>query len=151
MPLDKGGALVAPAEIADSGAPVVPVSPTPACAVCGAVDQHREPFAIGYDYELLTCSNRWTFVECGDCGHVWLDPRPSVDALEVIYPSTYYAPYYSSYPRYSYSSCYPRSYYYSSYSSCYPRSYYYSPGVSVGFSTGRYYGRGSVGVSVYRR
>ena len=67
------------------------------------------------------------------------------------YPSTYYAPYYSSYPRYSYSSCYPRSYYYSSYSSCYPRSYYYSPGVSVGFSTGRYYGRGSVGVSVYRR
>jgi hypothetical protein len=74
---------------------------------------------------------------------------PSTVYYSDYYPSTYYYPYYSYYPRsYYYSSCYPRSYYYSS---CYPRSYYYSPGVSVGFSAGRYYGRGSVGVSVYRR
>ncbi|HVE40623.1 MAG TPA: hypothetical protein VNM14_12080 [Planctomycetota bacterium] len=73
-------------------------------------------------------------------------PSP-VYASDYYYPSTYYYPYYSYYPRsYYYSSCYPRSYYYSS---CYPR--YYSSGVSVGYYGGRSYGRGSVGVSVYRR
>ena len=74
-------------------------------------------------------------------------PAPTtVYASDYSYPSSYYYPYSWYYPAY-YSSWYPRSYYYSS---CYPRSYYYSP-VRVGLSTGRYYGRGSVGVSVYRR
>jgi hypothetical protein len=72
---------------------------------------------------------------------------PATVYSDYYYPSTYYYPYYSFYPRsYYYSSCYPRSYYYSS---CYPR--YYTSGVSVGLYGGRYYGRGSVGVSVYRR
>jgi hypothetical protein len=66
---------------------------------------------------------------------------PSTVVYPDYYPSsyyTYYYPYYWSYPRYYYSSCYPRS-------------YYYAPGIRAGFSTGHYYGRGSVGVSVYRR
>jgi len=72
---------------------------------------------------------------------------PATAYSDYYYPSTYYYPYYSYYPRYyGYSSCYPRSYYYSS---CYPR--FYSSGVSVGVYGGRTYGRGSVGVSVYRR
>jgi SAM-dependent methyltransferase len=46
---------------------------------------------VGFDYELLTCSNVWHFVQCAICGHVWLNPRPAVDVLGVIYPPTYYA------------------------------------------------------------
>jgi len=72
---------------------------------------------------------------------------PATVYSDYYYPSSYYYPYYSFYPRsYYYSSCYPRSYYYSS---CYPR--YYSSGLSVGVYGGHYYGRGAVGVSVYRR
>lgn len=78
-----------PAEIAASGAPLVAEHPVPACDVCGGTE--TEPVAWGYDFELLTCRNRWRFVRCDACGHVWLDPRPDVDALDVIYPPTYYA------------------------------------------------------------
>lgn len=59
------------------------------CPVCGS-DQ-KTAFAAGYDYELETCGNRWQFVECIDCHHVWLSPRPSIDMLATIYPPEYYA------------------------------------------------------------
>ena len=78
-----------PAEIAASDAPLVATEEIPRCDVCGG-DRHRV-IASGYDYELITCRNRWTYVQCEACGHVWLDPRPAVDALDTIYPSTYYA------------------------------------------------------------
>jgi 2-polyprenyl-3-methyl-5-hydroxy-6-metoxy-1,4-benzoquinol methylase len=47
--------------------------------------------ASGYDYELRTCQNRWTYVQCARCEHIWLNPRPALDALDVIYPTSYYA------------------------------------------------------------
>jgi len=39
----------------------------------------------------LTCSNPWRFVQCRACQHVWLNPRPAVAELGVVYPPTYYA------------------------------------------------------------
>ena len=81
--------LVIPPEIEASGAPIVDTDQVEVCEVCGA--RRSSVLATGYDYELITCRNQWTYVACEDCGHVWIDPRPSVDALDVIYPPTYYA------------------------------------------------------------
>lgn len=45
----------------------------------------------GQDYEYATTQQRWTFVRCSACQHVYLSPRPHEDSLSVIYPSDYYA------------------------------------------------------------
>jgi SAM-dependent methyltransferase len=78
-----------PEEFRLHGSPIITMEPVPACPVCGSLKQNA--FASGFDYELLTCSNEWHFVKCVDCSHVWLNPRPAVAELGVIYPSTYYA------------------------------------------------------------
>lgn len=78
-----------PTEFSDSSLPEVETEAVPRCVVCGG-GQH-EAFSEGYDYELKTCRNRWRFTRCVDCGHIWLNPRPVVSALPVIYPRTYYA------------------------------------------------------------
>jgi SAM-dependent methyltransferase len=79
----------APPEFRERGAPFIATEDVPACPVCGA--SKYGPFAVGFDYELLTCQNPWRLVECSDCAHVWLNPRPAVSELPVIYPPTYYA------------------------------------------------------------
>ena len=79
--------LEPPQELAP--APVIATESVAACAVCGGVETHA--YARGYDYELRTCRNEWTFVQCTGCGHVWLNPRPAVETLAVIYPPHYYA------------------------------------------------------------
>lgn len=70
-------------------APMIQTKAVPDCPVCQA--EAGEPYAHGYDYELETCRNRWQFVQCTDCSHVWLNPRPAVEALATIYPPSYYA------------------------------------------------------------
>ena len=70
-------------------APVIATERVATCAVCGGVETHE--YARGYDYELRTCRNEWTFVQCVGCGHVWLNPRPAIATLGVIYPAHYYA------------------------------------------------------------
>ncbi len=87
-------APVEPPEFADPTLPVVPTTAVPTCPLCGASD--RAVLAAGFDYELRTCRNRWTFVTCARCGHAWLDPRPATAALPVIYPPHYYAYQYSA-------------------------------------------------------
>lgn len=72
-----------------AGAPLIETTAVPACAVCGG--RTTSVHATGYDYELQTCANEWTFVQCVACDHVWLNPRPSVAALATIYPPSYYA------------------------------------------------------------
>ena len=67
----------------------IAVEEVPICFVCGA--ENFSDYAYGYDYELLTCSNLWRFVVCNDCGFVWLNPRPAVSELSVIYPPSYYS------------------------------------------------------------
>ncbi|SRR6266508_1223588 len=70
-------------------APEIAVESVPRCPVCG--ERTRRHFACGYDYELETCRNEWHFWQCNACGVVWLDPRPAVDTLGIIYPPHYYA------------------------------------------------------------
>lgn len=84
-------------EFADPAIPEIATDAVPQCDLCGA--ERRRHFASGRDFELRTCRNEWTFVACEACGHVWLDPRPAVSTLPVIYPPTYYA--------YSYESTIP--------------------------------------------
>lgn len=75
------------------GSPVIATELVPACPVCG--ESQTAEFARGYDYELQTCANLWRFVQCSSCEHVWLNPRPALAELGVIYPPTYYAYNYS--------------------------------------------------------
>jgi hypothetical protein len=49
-----------PAELAAAGAPTIAVEAVDACPVCGAAA--AEQLAIGFDYELLTCANPWSFL-----------------------------------------------------------------------------------------
>jgi len=78
-----------PVEFVERAAPEIASEEVPACPVCRKASHHA--FASGYDYELLTCRNAWCFVRCDGCAHVWLNPRPAVSTLSVIYPSSYYA------------------------------------------------------------
>ena len=70
-------------------APIVETMRVQRCPVCG--NENRTFYAQGYDYELQTCRNLWTFWRCDDCTAVWLDSRPATAALGAIYPAHYYA------------------------------------------------------------
>jgi 2-polyprenyl-3-methyl-5-hydroxy-6-metoxy-1,4-benzoquinol methylase len=72
-----------------ANAPTISTRDEPSCPLCGG--REKTPYAAGYDYELETCANRWTFVRCKSCSGVWLDPRPDETELSVIYPACYYA------------------------------------------------------------
>ncbi len=78
-----------PGEFRDVSLPLIATERVDTCVVCGAAE--FVPVARGYDYELRTCRNEWTFVQCTQCEHVWLNPRPAVATLDVIYPRHYYA------------------------------------------------------------
>jgi 2-polyprenyl-3-methyl-5-hydroxy-6-metoxy-1,4-benzoquinol methylase len=83
-----------PAEFMARGVPRIDSDPVPRCPVCGGTGFTE--FASGFDYELLTCANEWRFVACTGCTHVWLNPRPAIAALPIIYPKHYYAYNYAS-------------------------------------------------------
>lgn len=57
------------------------------CNNCG--DTHPVPVTTTHDYEFGCCDNEFQFVECPSCGLVWLQNRPAVSALPVIYSSEY--------------------------------------------------------------
>jgi 2-polyprenyl-3-methyl-5-hydroxy-6-metoxy-1,4-benzoquinol methylase len=59
------------------------------CVLCGSGDY--EVCASGTDFEYDTVDDEFHFVACSACGHLYLNPRPSIDALDVIYPSNYYS------------------------------------------------------------
>ena len=65
------------------------MEPIPKCALCGS--DSFDDYSLGFDYESLTCANCWKFVSCRNCKHVWLNPRPAIETLPIIYPPTYYA------------------------------------------------------------
>lgn len=60
-----------------------------ACAMCGSSDTDPRPVFEGYDYEYRTCDNRFRFVACSDCGHVYLSPRVRMEDIDRIYPRDY--------------------------------------------------------------
>jgi SAM-dependent methyltransferase len=78
-----------PTEFRARTLPFIPCEDVPQCPVCG--DRAHDTFAVGFDYELMTCSNPWRFVRCAVCQNVWLNPRPALSTLPVIYPASYYA------------------------------------------------------------
>jgi 2-polyprenyl-3-methyl-5-hydroxy-6-metoxy-1,4-benzoquinol methylase len=55
------------------------------CALCGSKDTTGAPCFEGYDVEFRTCANRFTFVQCAGCGHVYLSPRPREADFDRIY------------------------------------------------------------------
>ncbi len=76
-------------EYVDPALPEIAVEFLPGCALCGSTAKRE--LAAGFDYELLTCRNRWHFEECLECRHVQLNPRPHASTLDVIYPRHYYS------------------------------------------------------------
>ena len=60
-----------------------------ACCLCGSREAERA--SEGYDFEYGTVANRFRFVRCLGCGHLYLNPRPGAESLSAIYPSSYYA------------------------------------------------------------
>jgi 2-polyprenyl-3-methyl-5-hydroxy-6-metoxy-1,4-benzoquinol methylase len=89
---DAWDSLSAPAEFrsnASNVAPTIATEPVPNCPVCG--ETRFTFYAVGFDYEILTCANPWRFVRCDSCHHVWLHPRPALSTLSTIYPPHYYA------------------------------------------------------------
>src|SRR5262249_19013749 len=81
--------LTPPTEFQTKAAPTIATEPVPTCPVCG--ENRLTFYAVGFDYEILTCDNPWRFVRCERCGHVWLHPRPALSTLPIIYPPHYYA------------------------------------------------------------
>jgi len=59
------------------------------CCVCGS--HQGRVVAEGRDFEYNSCSNKFTFKECDNCGHWYLSPRPKEHDLGIIYPSNYYS------------------------------------------------------------
>ena len=59
------------------------------CAMCGSAETKEAPVFEGYDYEYRTCDNRFRFVACSDCGHVYLSPRVRMEDIDRIYPRNY--------------------------------------------------------------
>lgn len=59
------------------------------CTLCGS--NTADVCAAGTDFEYATARNEFTFVRCRQCDHVYLNPRPRVEDLDVIYPSNYYS------------------------------------------------------------
>ncbi len=59
-----------------------------ACAMCGSAETKETPVFEGYDYEYRTCDNKFQFVACADCGHVYLSPRCKVQDIDRIYPDS---------------------------------------------------------------
>jgi len=60
-----------------------------ACAMCGSAETEETPVFEGYDYEYRTCENRFRFVACSDCEHVYLSPRVKPEDIHRIYPADY--------------------------------------------------------------
>jgi 2-polyprenyl-3-methyl-5-hydroxy-6-metoxy-1,4-benzoquinol methylase len=58
------------------------------CVLCG--QSTSELIAKGYDYEYWSSWQEFYFVRCLNCGHHYLNPRPTRDMADKIYPSNYY-------------------------------------------------------------
>lgn len=59
------------------------------CCICGAVD--GAPVGVGEDFEYHTSAQSFLAVRCPSCDLIYLDPRPSLASLPVIYPDDYHA------------------------------------------------------------
>lgn len=60
---------------------------TVACSCCGS--QSHRTAATGRDYIYHGTQDRFNYVRCDDCAHFYLNPRPRIDALSLMYPANY--------------------------------------------------------------
>ena len=59
------------------------------CCICEADDASK--IGSGEDFEYRTSQDTFNVMQCHNCGLVYLNPRPSVNEFERIYPSNYHA------------------------------------------------------------
>lgn len=64
--------------------PLISVS----CDLCGRKTSTRT-VAKGVDFEYATCPNTFSIVRCTECGLHYLNPRPDISTLNIIYPESY--------------------------------------------------------------
>ena len=64
--------------------PVIAVS----CDLCGR-ETTTTAVANGVDFEYATCANSFSIVRCNECGLHYLNPRPDISTLDIIYPESY--------------------------------------------------------------
>lgn len=60
------------------------------CCVCGP-DAPMTPVGVGEDFEYRTSPDIFLAVRCGQCGLVYLSPRPDSSEFQAIYPDNYHA------------------------------------------------------------
>jgi len=60
------------------------------CIVCGKNNSDNPIIAKTHDFEYETSNHEYHFVECQNCKHIFLNPRPTINSAHLIYPSTYY-------------------------------------------------------------
>jgi SAM-dependent methyltransferase len=58
------------------------------CILCGS--NVAESYACGFDYQYWTTNQQFRFVRCLQCHHVYLNPRPTIESADLIYPPNYY-------------------------------------------------------------
>ena len=58
------------------------------CDLCGRETSTRI-VANGVDFEYATCPNTFSIVRCNECGLHYLNPRPDISTLNIIYPQSY--------------------------------------------------------------
>jgi SAM-dependent methyltransferase len=73
------------------GAPASLPVETARCLFCTSDSAGVEVIASGEDYEYGTTPDRFDFERCIECDLVFIQPRPTADAMATIYPSNYYA------------------------------------------------------------
>lgn len=59
------------------------------CCLCEQADSTI--IGVGEDFEYRTSADQFTVMQCRACGLVYLNPRPSLEELGRIYPSSYHA------------------------------------------------------------
>ncbi|MGR9134488.1 class I SAM-dependent methyltransferase [Rhizobium leguminosarum] len=58
-----------------------------ACSSCGS--QASTIVATGQDYIYHGTEDNFRYVRCGGCGHFYLNPRPDISQLSLMYPANY--------------------------------------------------------------
>lgn len=74
---------------------VIPTDTIDQCNNC--LGRTQIEIASGRDFEYATCANVFHFVECGQCGLVYLRNRPAISTLDIIYPREYIPHFFDKY------------------------------------------------------
>ncbi|MDA8716504.1 class I SAM-dependent methyltransferase [Alphaproteobacteria bacterium] len=59
------------------------------CIICGTPNSFAEAVCTTKDFCYETCSNEFEYLDCKNCGNIYLRNRPKVSELSTIYPNNY--------------------------------------------------------------